>query len=96
VVLELAHVTVLPGHQTEFEIALAEAVASVLPRAAGFVDFTGHGWCIERPSVYLFTITWEALEDHTEGFRGSELFTAWRALIGPHFDGAPVVEHFTP
>ena len=63
-------------------------------RAAGFVEFEAHGWCVERPSVYLFTIRWETLEHHTEGFRGSDLFTRWRALIGPHFDGAPQVEHF--
>ena len=95
-VLELALVTVLPGHESAFEVALAEAAATVLPQAAGFVEFTARGWCVERPSVYLFTITWAALEDHTEGFRGSDLFTQWRALIGPHFDGAPLVEHFTP
>jgi hypothetical protein len=28
------------------------------------------------------------------GFRESDLFTQWRALIGSHFDGTPVVEHF--
>jgi len=94
VVLELAHVTVLPGHQTEFEVALAEAVESVLPRAAGFVDFTGHGWCIERPSVYLFTITWEALEDHTEGFRGSADYEEWKQLLHHFYDPFPTVLHY--
>jgi len=93
-VLEVAQVTVLPGHEHEFEAALREAAMTVLPEAHGFVDFTPHGWCVERPSVYLFTITWHTLDDHVVGFRGSELFTRWRALIGPHFDGAPVVEHF--
>ena len=93
-VLEVAHVPVLPGHEQAFETALLEAAATVLPQAAGFLDFTAHRWCVERPSVYLFTIRWETLEDHTEGFRGSELFARWRELIGPHFDGAPTVEHF--
>lgn len=94
-VLELAQVTVLPGHQADFEVALAEAAATVLPRAAGFLEFTAYGWGVERPTVFVFTIAWQSLADHTEGFRGSELFTQWRALIGPHFDGTPVVEHFT-
>jgi len=31
---------------------------------------------------------------HTVGFRQSENFTRWRALISPFFDGAPRVEHF--
>ena len=29
-----------------------------------------------------------------ENFRGTERFAQWRALIGPHFAGPPVVEHF--
>jgi heme-degrading monooxygenase HmoA len=93
-ILEVAHVPVLPGHKRQFEDALREAAATLLPQAHGFVGFTPHGWCIERSSVYLFTIRWQTLEDHLVGFRESDLFTQWRALIGPHFDGTPTVEHF--
>jgi heme-degrading monooxygenase HmoA len=93
-VLELAHVSVLPGHEQDFESDLLQAAATVLPQADGFLEFTAHGWCLERPQVFLFGIRWETLEHHTEGFRGSELFTQWRALIGSHFDGPPQVEHF--
>ena len=94
-ILEVAHVDVLPGHEREFEAALRLAAETVLPRAHGFIDFTPHGWGIERPSVYLFTIEWLTLDDHLVGFRESDLFTAWRALIGPHFAAVPSVEHFS-
>lgn len=94
-ILEIALVDVLPGHEADFQADLLQAAATVLPRASGFIEFTGHGWGVERPSVYLFSIRWETLADHVEGFRGSDLFTQWRALIGPHFAGAPAVEHFT-
>ena len=93
-VLEVAQVAVLPGHESDFEADLLQAAATVLPRATGFIEFTAHGWGVERPSTYLFTIRWETVADHVEGFRGSDLFDEWRALIGPHFDGPPVVEHF--
>jgi heme-degrading monooxygenase HmoA len=93
-VLEVAQVDVLPGHEADFEADLLQAAATVLPRATGFVEFTGHGWGVERSTVYLFTIRWETLADHVEGFRGGPLFADWRALIGPHFAGPPVVEHF--
>ena len=93
-ILEVAHVTVLPGHEEQFVEALARAADEVLPEVDGCLDFAAHGWCVERPRVYLFTIRWQTLADHLEGFRGSEHFERWRALIGPHFDGAPVVEHF--
>ena len=93
-VLEVAHVTVLAGHEDAFVASLRQAADEVLPQAHGFVEFHAHGWCLERPNVYLFTIRWETLEHHTEGFRGSDLFTQWRGHIGPHFDGPPTVEHF--
>ena len=94
-IIELAQVPVLPGHEADFETALATAAETVLPQAEGFLHFHATGWCVERPNVYAFQIAWRTLEDHTEGFRGSDLFTQWRAIIGPHFDGAPVVEHFS-
>jgi len=34
------------------------------------------------------------VEDHTVGFRESELFVQWRALIGPFFANPPEVEHW--
>jgi heme-degrading monooxygenase HmoA len=95
-VIEVAMIPVLAGHERKFEAALDEAVRTVLAHATGFQHFHATGWCVERPNIFAFQIAWESLEDHTVGFRGSDLFTQWRALIGPHFDGAPVVEHFAP
>lgn len=92
-VVEIAHVTVLPGHEHDFEAALRQAVDDVLTTAPGCRGLTALGWGVERPNVFVFTIEWDTLEDHTVGFRGTDLFTRWRALIGPHFDGPPVVEH---
>lgn len=94
-VTEVAQVEVLAGHEPDFELALAEAARSVLPRAHGFIEFTPLGWCHERPSVFCFTITWATLADHIDGFRGGPLFAEWRGLIGSHFASPPVVEHFS-
>ncbi len=93
-ILEVAHVPIKDGQGEQFVEALREAATTILPQANGFLGFEAHGWCVERPGVFLFTIRWETLEDHIEGFRGSELFTQWRELIGPHFAEAPTVEHF--
>ena len=48
---------------------------------------------IETPGRYLLMIYWDTLEDHTVGFRGSDLFSQWRAIVGPFFAQPPVVEH---
>jgi heme-degrading monooxygenase HmoA len=93
-VLERALIQVVAGQELEFERSLIEA-REVIAKAAGFRSIRVLRG-IESPQVYLLLIEWDSLEAHTEGFRGSELFAQWRALIGPHFDGSPQVEHYTP
>ena len=91
-ILESATISVQPGREQEFLAALEEA-KKVLARAPGWRDIRVHRG-IERPSVFLLAITWDTLEDHTEGFRGGDLFGQWRAIIGPYFAEPPQVEHW--
>jgi len=93
-VLEHAVITIKPGVNREFEAALTEA-RSVVAESHGFVSLELHRG-IETPDRYVLLIRWETLEDHTVGFRQSERFTQWRALIGPYFLSPPEVVHLTP
>jgi heme-degrading monooxygenase HmoA len=93
-ILEVAFVPVLEDRKAEFETTIAAAVESLLSKSEGYLGFTFHGWGIERPNIYMFSVKWETLEHHTIGFRESDRFTEWRSIIGPFFDGAPLVEHF--
>ena len=93
-ILEVGFIPVLEGRKAEFETTITAAVENLLSKSEGYLGFTFHGWGIERPNVYMFSVKWETLEHHTVGFRESDLFTQWRAIIGPFFDGAPLVEHF--
>jgi hypothetical protein len=36
------------------------------------------------------------LEDHTIGFRESDLYVRWRGIIQPYFANSPKVDHWTP
>lgn len=92
-IVETATIAVQPGREDEFVRALEDAKL-VLAQAHGWRGITVHRG-IERPSVFLLAITWETLEDHTEGFRGGALFGQWRAIIGPYFAEPPEVEHWT-
>jgi heme-degrading monooxygenase HmoA len=94
-ILEVAFIPVLADRKAEFEVAIAGAVENFLSKADGYLGYTAQGWGIERPNVFMFTVAWETLEHHTVGFRESERFAEWRAVIGPFFDGAPLVEHFS-
>ena len=91
-VIEHGAINIVPGQEAAFEAAFVEA-AKVIATSRGF-QFVRLCRGIERPSAYLLLVGWDSLDDHLDGFRESELFTRWRALIGPYFDGAPVVEHY--
>lgn len=93
-ILEIAFVEVLPENHVAFEYAIKKAVSEVLSAAPGYIDFELHKG-IERADTYTFHIHWETLEDHTVGFRESELFTEWRAIIGNYFAKPPIVGHWS-
>jgi heme-degrading monooxygenase HmoA len=94
VILEIADIRIAPGRNADFEAAIAQGLARVLPRAQGFRSAKVHRGieCAER---YVLQIHWDTLEDHTVAFRQGPLFTEWRAFVGPYFAVPPVVEHFT-
>ena len=91
-IIETAHTEILPGQEAAFEMALAQA-KKVLTQAKGFNGIYVHRG-VERPNVYLLSLQWDTVTDHTVGFRESDLFVQWRALIGPFFANPPVVEHW--
>lgn len=92
-ITEHAILPVRPGEEEAFEAAFAEAKRHILgsPGCEGL----SLSRCVERPNAYLLLVRWRSIEDHVTGFRGSEAFGAWRALLHHFYDPAPVVEHFT-
>lgn len=93
-ILEIAVFDIEPGQESEFEHAFATA-STVIDQAAGHL---GHELlrAQESPSQYVLLVRWQRLEDHTEGFRGSSLYTQWRALLQPYFRIPPEVGHYSP
>jgi heme-degrading monooxygenase HmoA len=93
-IVERALMAITPGREADFEAAMAQA-KGVVSQSPGFRSIrVTRG--IESPSTYLLLLEWDTLEDHTVGFRESELFTQWRGLIGEFFAEPPAVEHYTP
>ena len=92
-ILEHADIRIDPQQARAFEAAIEQGVTTVIAHAKGF-----HGYKVNRsqesPGRYVLMIYWDTLEDHTVGFRQSEAFTQWRAIVGPFFLQPPVVEHF--
>lgn len=92
-ILEIADIRIQPGQQAAFEEAIRSGIATVASKAKGFGGYSVHK-CIESPERYVLQIAWDTLEDHTVGFRQGPLFAQWRAIVGPFFAAAPLVEHF--
>jgi len=92
-ILELADIRIQPGQNAAFEEAIQRGLATVIGQANGFQGYKVNRG-MESPERYILQIFWDTLEDHTIGFRQSDAFTQWRAIVGPFFAGPPVVEHF--
>ena len=91
-ILEHAPLDVIAGREAEFEAAFATA-RPIIASMPGFVSLR-LSRCIESPNRYLLLVEWERLEDHTEGFRGSPEYQAWRSLLHHFYDPFPTVEHY--
>ena len=91
IVRELALIDVKPGHEDDFEAAVTTA-APLFQAAKGARTLT-LDQSDEVPTRYRLTVSWDTVEDHTVGFRGSDAFTRWRELITEHIQSTPAVEH---
>ena len=92
-ILEVAILDIKVGKESEFEAAFKKAQKII----SGMQGYVSHQLqkCIENPSRYILLVNWKTLEDHMEGFRGSEEYQEWCALLHHFYDPFPKVEHFT-
>lgn len=91
-ILEVARLHILPGQSGEFETSFRKASA-IIAFMKGYIDHELQK-CIEEENKYLLLVTWEKLEDHTIGFRGSMEYLEWKRLLHHYYNPHPVVEHF--
>jgi len=90
-IVEHALLSVRDGEAAAFEAAMHEAV----PLIAASPGFRG----IEvRPAsegnLYLLLVSWDDIASHRDGFRKSDRYQAWRALLHRFYDPMPDVRYF--
>ena len=93
-ILEVAILNVKPGQREAFEADFEQAQAII----AAMDGYLSHQLqrCIEVRSRYILLVQWRSLEDHTQGFRRSEAYQEWKALLHHYYDPFPTVEHYEP
>jgi heme-degrading monooxygenase HmoA len=92
-VLEVAIINIVAGREDDFVAAYGKAreVLVTTPGCRSARMTRG----VETPTQFVLMVEWDSVDAHLENFRATDRFTQWRGLIGPYFDGAPRVEHFT-
>ena len=92
VILEVAILNVIPGHESAFEAAFDQA-RKIIASMPGFIGLQLERG-VEVRSRYLLLVRWKTLEDHTIGFRGSPQYQEWKNLLHHFYDPFPTVEHY--
>ena len=91
-VLEHALLPVRAGSEAQFEAAVAQA-RPLIEASPGFLSMQ-----IRRPIVpgqpYLLLVEWRSVGDHRDGFRKSDRYEQWRALLHHLYDPVPEVSYF--
>lgn len=91
-ILEVAHLQLIPGQEREFEAAFAQAQA-IIEAMDGYISHDLQR-CLEDASHYLLLVRWTTVEAHTVGFRLSAQYQQWRSLLHHFYDPFPQVLHF--
>ena len=91
-ILEVAALFIKPGKADEFERDFAVAGEYI----SSIKGYRGHRLqkCLEQGNKYILLVEWEKIEDHTIGFRQSEVYLKWKDLLHHYYDPFPIVEHF--
>jgi len=91
-VTEIALLQIKEKQSDLFEAAFQKASGII----AGMKGYLQHELqkCLEEKNKYLLIVRWEKLEDHTEGFRKSEDYGKWKALLHHFYEPFPTVEHY--
>jgi heme-degrading monooxygenase HmoA len=91
-ITEHAILEVKPGQHRAFEAAMREA-APLISASEGFLGLEVLP-CIETSGRYLLLVKWTSVEAHEQGFRGSDRYQQWKALLHGFYEPFPVVQHY--
>jgi heme-degrading monooxygenase HmoA len=91
-ILEVALLQVKIGMEEEYEKSFRKA-SNIISSMKGYISHELQR-CMEVEGKYLLLVKWESLEDHTVGFRQSNEYQEWKALLHHFYHPFPTVEHF--
>ncbi|SFZ90962.1 Heme-degrading monooxygenase HmoA [Flaviramulus basaltis] len=91
-VLEVAILNIKKGLSVGFENNFKKAEI-IISSMKGYMSHELKK-CIEQNDKYILLVNWETIEDHEIGFRQSEEYQKWKALLHHFYEPFPTVEHY--
>lgn len=91
-ILEVAMLNIKEGFSAEFEVNFKKA-KTIISSMKGYISHELKK-CIEEDDKYILLVNWETIEDHEVGFRQSEQYQEWKALLHHFYEPFPTVEHY--
>lgn len=91
-ILEVATLNIKKGLSLGFETNFQKA-ESIISSMKGYISHELKQ-CIEQDDKYILLVNWETIEDHEIGFRKSEEYQQWKALLHHFYEPFPTVEHY--
>ncbi|MGF1696993.1 antibiotic biosynthesis monooxygenase [Vibrio kyushuensis] len=91
-ITEVAILDIKPELVNEFEPAFSKA-QTIISSMDGYINHQLQR-CIENKHRYILIVNWASLEAHTKGFRESEQYQNWKALLHHFYEPFPTVEHY--
>ena len=92
-ILEAVMINVLRGLEDDFEASFL-AAQKIIVGSPGYISHELHR-CLEHPNRYLLLVRWETVEANIDGFRKSDEYRRWKALLHPYYDPFPEINYFT-
>ena len=93
-IVEHALLRIRDGEAAAFEKAMRDAVP-LIAASPGFRDIEVRP-SVQAPGFYLLRVRWDDVESHRDGFRQSDRYQRWRALLHRFYEMAPDVGYFGP
>lgn len=91
-ILEVAILNVKKGLSADFETSFQKA-ETIISSMKGYISHQLKK-CVEQDDKYILLVNWETIEDHEIGFRQSEGYQEWKALLHHFYEPFPIVEHY--
>ena len=91
-IIEHALLQVRTGEEAAFEAAMAKA-RPLIAASPGFQGIEMRP-AAEKPGLYLLLVRWDSIAHHRDGFRKSDRYEQWRALLHRFYDPMPNVDYF--